>query len=82
MKLRPVLRSDVPGYPPAGGGLRGLLLAAAVTATSLGGCGGAYEPPAVDAAVDSGDLDGTTQAVPAPGDPAPPTPPARTPAPR
>ncbi|HEY3353902.1 MAG TPA: hypothetical protein VGQ83_11685 [Polyangia bacterium] len=59
-KLRPARHAPDPGYPSfTRRFVHGALLAATVTATSLGGCGPVVNPPQVDAAVDRGDLDGT-----------------------
>lgn len=63
-KLRPLgtyLAADYPQAPQAT--LVGkILVAASLAATSLGGCGPALDPHTVDSAIDTGDLDGTTDA--------------------
>lgn len=65
-KLSPLLDYPERSYPKARGTMVGrILVAASMTATSLGGCGPAVDRQTVDAAVDQGDLDGTTdQATP------------------
>jgi hypothetical protein len=61
-KLRP-LGSYLGGkYPKAEKGLfRGLLVASAMAATSLGGCGPGIDSRSVDDALDASDLDGTVE---------------------
>ena len=65
MKLRPVLEPADPGYPALARRLvRGLALAVAVTATSLGGCGPSVDPRGVNRVVDRGDLDASVACPP------------------
>jgi len=60
MKLKPLREYVGANYPGLGRGVwRGLLVAATMTATSLGGCGPGLDSRSVDSAVDQGDLDGT-----------------------
>ncbi len=63
MSLRPAAPVP-PGYPRRL--VRNVLLAATVTATSLGGCGPIVDEPTMDAAVDAGDLDATVTPAPDP----------------
>lgn len=59
-KLRPLRRYRGGKYPKAEKRLfRGLLVATAMTATSLGGCGPGIDSRSVDDALDASDLDGT-----------------------
>lgn len=59
-KLRPLGSYLGGNYPKAEKRLfRGLLVATAMTATSLGGCGPGVDSRSVDEALDAGDLDGT-----------------------
>ena len=63
-KLAPLADYTARDYPKAGGTLAGkILIAASMAATSLGGCGPAVDAHTVDAAIDTGDLDGTTDVV-------------------
>ncbi len=81
MKLRPALAAPDPGYPSLGKRLaRGLLMAATVTATSLGGCGPPVHRGVVDQTIDRGDLDAAVTSPTGPAEPAPAPGPA-TPAP-
>ncbi len=63
-RLTPLLDYPARSDPKARGTMVGrILVAASMTATSLGGCGPAVDPKTVDAAVDQGDLDGTVDQV-------------------
>ena len=57
MKLKPLREYLGAAYPRTA--LRGLLVAASMTATSLGGCGPGLDSRDLDTAMDQGDLDGT-----------------------
>jgi len=60
MSLKPVKGYDGGRYPKAGQRLvQGLFVAAAMTATSLGGCGPGMDSRTLDETLDQGDLDGT-----------------------
>ena len=57
--LKPLRTFPAVGYPKAhsDGSLKGVLVAAAMTATSLGGCGPAIDSRSVNQVLDAGDLD-------------------------
>lgn len=57
MKLKPLRVYLGAAYPATA--LRGLLVAASMTATSLGGCGPGLDSRDLDTALDEGELDGT-----------------------
>lgn len=58
-KLSPVRQYRERKYPKAQSRmLRGVLVMAGMTATTLGGCGPAVDSRSVDSALDQGDLDG------------------------
>ena len=60
MKLNPLRKYLSPDYAKATRrAWRGLLVAASMTATSLGGCGPGLDSQYLDTALDQGDLDGT-----------------------
>ena len=60
MKLKPLREAVRTTYPNLiRNAWRGALVAASVTATSLGGCGPGLDSRYVDTALDRGDLDGT-----------------------
>ncbi len=59
MALRPAKGTRAPRYPKLGRRvLGGLLMAATMSATTLGGCGPTIDSRTLDAMLDSGDLDG------------------------
>jgi len=71
MKLKPLRDYAGANYPTVARGIwRGLLVAASMTATSLGGCGPGLDSRSVDSAVDQGDLDGTVEDCDGADDPA------------
>ncbi|MBI5486200.1 MAG: hypothetical protein HY905_02585 [Deltaproteobacteria bacterium] len=60
MKLKPLRKAVEAKYPNlVRNAWRGALVAASMTATSLGGCGPGLDSRYVDSAMDHGDLDGT-----------------------
>lgn len=60
MPLKPLREYAGASYPAMGKRLvQGLFVAAALGATTLGGCGPTIDSRSVDSAIDSGDLDGT-----------------------
>jgi hypothetical protein len=60
MKLKPLREYATASYGKVTRrAWRGLLVAASMTATSLGGCGPGLDSRYVDTALDQGDLDGT-----------------------
>ena len=60
MKLKPLRQAIQTKYPRLiRNAWRGALVAASMTATSLGGCGPGLDSRYVDTALDQGDLDGT-----------------------
>jgi hypothetical protein len=70
--LKPLRTRTAVGYPKAtsDGSLKGVLVAAAMTATSLGGCGPAIDSRSVNQVIDAGDLDAAVvNCVQTPNDP-------------
>ncbi|MBI5501784.1 MAG: hypothetical protein HY907_16190 [Deltaproteobacteria bacterium] len=60
MKLKPLRMAVQAKYPSlVRNAWRGALVAASMTATSLGGCGPGLDSRYVDSAMNQGDLDGT-----------------------
>ena len=65
MKLAPLSSYDGAKYPAARTRvLHGLMVAASMTATSLGGCGPGIDSRTVDSALGEGDLDATVDGEP------------------